>query len=113
MLKRFASPKGISLSLVMSFGAIGGAHAANCSDPWVTQAVTDVLRRPPPSSAAPECNIYLYNGGHWNSYADLHLAVGTYWSFHAYPAAPSAAGGNTPGAADYGSSGGPKGPRRR
>lgn len=76
-----------------AFGLIAAnvAFAANCADPWVTTAVTEVLRRAPPSSNAPECNINLYNGGHWSSYKELRGAVGTYWGTHSYPAAPVAA----------------------
>ena len=66
--------------------AAGSAYAGSCNDPWVTQAVTDALRRPPSGPSAPECNIYLYNNGHWGSYNELRSAVGVYWGMHAYPA---------------------------
>ena len=36
------------------------------------------LSRPPASPGAPECNIALYNGGHWSSYGELRAAVGAY-----------------------------------
>jgi hypothetical protein len=65
--------------------AAGAAQAGACSDPWVTQAVTRVLGRPPASSGAPECDIYLYKNGHWSSYNDLLGAVGYYWGTHSYP----------------------------
>lgn len=71
----------------MGLMASGTASAGQCGDPWVTQAVTEVLRRPPPSNNAPECNIKLYNNGHWSNYKELRLAVGTYWSLHSYPSA--------------------------
>ena len=69
--------------------------AGQCSDPAVTQAVTQVLRRAPASPSAPECNIYLYQGargikGQWGSYSELLSSVGVYWSMHSYPA-PAAA----------------------
>lgn len=78
-------------SCVLSIGllSVGGALAGNCTDPWVTQAVIEVLRRPPASASAPECNIRLYNNGQWSSYAQLRLAVGTYWGTHAYPTKPN------------------------
>jgi hypothetical protein len=75
--------------------ASGSAVAADCGDPWVTQASTEILKRPPASASAPECNIYLYTGhnsagqmeaGQWNGYGDLRAAVGAYWSTHDYPA---------------------------
>lgn len=73
---------------IMSVALVSGAaHAGSCSDAWVTKAVTQVLRRPPASASAPECNIYLYNNGHWNGYNELLAAVGVYWSMHAYPVA--------------------------
>lgn len=74
--------------------AMGSAMAGQCNDPWVTQAVTKYLHRPPASPSAPECNINLYRNGHWNNYGELDAAVDAYWSTHAYPgAAPAAAAG--------------------
>jgi hypothetical protein len=85
-------------SLLLGLGLMSGAAwAGNCNDPWVTQAVIEVLRRPPASASAPECNIRLYNNGHWNSYAQLRLAVGTYWGTHAYPTSQAPAYSARPG----------------
>lgn len=48
-----------------------------CSDPWVSLAVSvakthdGVVGRASGSGNSDECNIKLYNGGHWGSYAEL------------------------------------------
>lgn len=77
----------VCAGLLLGLGALSmdAAVAGNCADPWVTQAVTEVLRRPPASALAPECNIKLYNNGRWGSYKELRLAVGSYWATNAYP----------------------------
>src|ERR1019366_3558563 len=81
-------------TVAASMFGIGTAQAGNCNDPWVTQAVTNALRRAPASANAPECNTMLYVGhnsrgqmqaGQWNSYNDLAAAVGSYWGAHSYP----------------------------
>jgi hypothetical protein len=80
--------------LCLAAAASGSAQAADCGDPWLTQITTEVLHRPPPSSDAPECNIYLYYGhnsagqleaGQWSGYSDLRTAFGTYWGLNSYP----------------------------
>ncbi len=46
--------------------------AAQCRDPWVTQAVRQVMGRAPVGSGETgECNIRNYGGGSWSSYDDL------------------------------------------
>lgn len=48
------------------------SSAAQCKDPWVTQAVHEVMHRAPNGSGnAGECNIKRYGNGHWSSYPDL------------------------------------------
>jgi hypothetical protein len=69
-------------SLVASNIAVAG----QCSDPWVTQAVTKYLHRAPSGPSAPECNTQLYRNGHWKSQKDLDAAVDAYWATHPYPA---------------------------
>ena len=91
---------GLTLAAGVAVSVVGAAPAmaGQCGDPWVTQAVTQVLRRAPASASAPECNIYLYQGargikGQWGSYSELLSSVGVYWSMHSYPtsAAPPVA----------------------
>ncbi|MEO8114427.1 MAG: hypothetical protein ABI655_08605 [Phenylobacterium sp.] len=54
----------------------GPAAAGQCRDPWVTQAIQEVTGRPPNGDHDNgECAYTLYNGGHWNSYAELKNAV--------------------------------------
>lgn len=53
-------------------GMSGFASAGNCKDPWVTQAVKEVLKRSPNGSGnTGECDIQRYGNGHWSSYNDL------------------------------------------
>ncbi len=53
------------------FGATRTA-AGVCHDPWVTNAVRQVMGRAPAGSGnSGECNIYRYGAGHWSSYNDL------------------------------------------
>lgn len=94
-----AAHPGQRAGIVLAFGLLsaGAALAGNCKDPWVTQAVVEVLRRAPASASAPECNIRLYNNGQWSSYSQLRLAVGTYWGTHAYPTNPPPAYSGRPG----------------
>ena len=55
------------------------ARRANyCSDPWVTIAIWDLTantRNPNGFGQFGECNVQLYNGGRWNSYAQLRSAI--------------------------------------
>lgn len=52
--------------------AAGAASAGTCKDPWVTQAVTEVMHRAPNGSGGSgECDIHRYGGGRWSSYPDL------------------------------------------
>ena len=54
----------------------GSASAGQCRDPWVTQAITEVTGRAPTGNADNgDCNYTQYNGGQWNSYAQLKGAV--------------------------------------
>ena len=42
------------------------SNAQQCRDPWVTEVVTEVYRRPPSGSGElGECNIKRYNNGSW------------------------------------------------
>ena len=48
------------------------ALAANCRDPWVTKAVTQVQGRAPNGSGdSGECDYRRYGGGKWTTYDDL------------------------------------------
>lgn len=54
----------------------GAASAGQCRDPWVTQAITEVTGRAPTGNyESGDCTYTQYNGGHWNSYAQLKGAV--------------------------------------
>lgn len=47
-----------------------------CADPWVTQAVTQVMGRAPQGNGyLGECDIYRYGRGSWSSYNDLVAKV--------------------------------------
>lgn len=50
-----------------------------CRDPWVTDAVKEVTKRPPKGyGEIGECDMYLYGNGHWSSdYRDVVTKVGT------------------------------------
>lgn len=48
------------------------AMAGECRDPWVTQAVQEVMGRPPNGEyESGECQYTLYGGGSWSDYGDL------------------------------------------
>ncbi len=49
---------------------------AQCRDPWVSQAVREVMNRPAQGQGDQgECNFRNYGGGHWTNYADLKQKV--------------------------------------
>ena len=49
-----------------------------CRDPWINIAVRELKGRAPNGShESGECNIHLYNGARWNSYAELKGYVGS------------------------------------
>ncbi len=72
-----------SMKLALALGATAGSTilfsapaAAQCADPWVTQAVQEVTGRTPRGSGQTgECNIKNYNAGSWSSYSDLKTYV--------------------------------------
>jgi hypothetical protein len=74
-----------SVAMVATMALPTAANAAQCSDPWVTQLTTKYLGHPPSSPNAPQCNIYLYRNGHWNSYAELDAAVAARYSVNPDP----------------------------
>lgn len=45
---------------------------SKCPDIWVTRAIMEVTNRQP---NGPECEIWRYNNGHWNSYPELKKYV--------------------------------------
>jgi hypothetical protein len=54
------------------FGWLDQAHAGQCRDPWVTQAVKDVTGHWPNGDyESGECRYTNYGGGQWSSYGDL------------------------------------------
>ncbi len=58
-----------ALAVAMSAGS---AHAGQCRDPWITQAIQEVTGRQPNGSyESGECTYTQYGGGHWNSYPEL------------------------------------------
>jgi hypothetical protein len=62
------------------------AQAGKCSDPWINQAYTRVMLRPPVGSGVTgECNKNLYGGGSWNSLDDLEKKIVAYH----HPSAPA------------------------
>lgn len=79
----------VALASIANLGVVGTARA-DCRDPWVTAATMEYLHRGTPAPGDPECNIRLYNGGSWRSYAELQHFVATYWHATVYPhAAPA------------------------
>ena len=58
---------------------VAQARTANfCADPWLTIAIQDVVknsRYPNGFGYLGECNNQLYNGGRWQTYAQLRQAV--------------------------------------
>ncbi len=51
---------------------VGTIAKAQCTDTWVTQAITELRGRGPIGSGnTGECNIYKYGNGSWSSYQDL------------------------------------------
>lgn len=75
----------LSAALLGTLVLPSSAVAASCSDAWVTQLTTKYLGHPPSSPNAPQCNIYLYRNGHWNSYAELDAAVAARYSVNPDP----------------------------
>ncbi|MFD1469133.1 hypothetical protein ACFQ48_12940 [Hymenobacter caeli] len=59
--------------LVLALLLTGALHAAaQCRDPWVSQAIQQVYgRKPVGQGEACDCNIRLYNSGAWGSYNEL------------------------------------------
>lgn len=84
---------GTMLGAATMFVVTSPAFAGQCNDPWVTQVVIKYLHRPPSGPNAPECNIYLYRSGHWNSFSELDAAAAAYWTTHPAPAAPAPVAG--------------------
>ncbi|MBC5783493.1 hypothetical protein H8N03_11105 [Ramlibacter sp. USB13] len=73
----------------------GAASAGTCKDPWVTQAVTEVMGRAPNGSGSSgECDIHRYGGGRWNSYPDLVSKVKVAFGKNIAGSARPGAGGN-------------------
>jgi hypothetical protein len=61
---------------LLSALAATAAQAGNCRDPWITQAIKEVTGREPNGAGeSGECTYTQYNGGSWNSYAQLKAAV--------------------------------------
>jgi hypothetical protein len=59
----------------VSQGFIANAPGA-CTDPWINSAFNEIFTRAPQGSGdTGECNIDLYGGGSWGSYADLYMKV--------------------------------------
>ncbi len=53
-----------------------------CSDPWVDSAIRQAKQNmslPMGCGNCGECNIYLYNGGHWTSYSQLTGYVNSFF----------------------------------
>lgn len=51
---------------------VGAADRSPCRDPWINIAYRRFQRRAPRGSGERgECNIHLYGGGSWNSFAQL------------------------------------------
>jgi hypothetical protein len=73
---RFLKPS-LLLGALLCLGGIN-AHA-QCTDPWVTQAVKEVKVS---IVVATDCPITNYGGGHWSSYADLKAKVLAYFVAH-------------------------------
>lgn len=47
-----------------------------CRDPWITRAVSQVMKRPPKGKGElGECDMYYYGGGSWNDYNQLLVHV--------------------------------------
>src|SRR5664280_2955822 len=67
----------VALVLVLSgCTALSQAQGGSCKDPWINQAYNQLYHRAPSGSAnTGECNIALYGGGHWSSYADLTAKI--------------------------------------
>lgn len=84
--------KSNTFAALAAFGALAYAATAHadCGNTWVTKATMEYLHRGTPAAGDPECNIHLYNGGQWNSYAELQHYVATYWHATVYPSSPNA-----------------------
>jgi hypothetical protein len=72
VLLRVLSAAGVMLACSTFSYAQGGS----CKDPWINQAYNELYHRAPAGSGATgECNISLYGGGHWTTYADLESKI--------------------------------------
>ena len=61
---------------ILAFAASAFAQSGPCRDPWINQAYQQLYHRAPQGSGATgECNISLYGGGHWSSFADLENKI--------------------------------------
>ncbi len=61
---KYRSSAGLLLDLGLL--SMNAAVAGSCSDPWVTQAVSQAFSRPRASALASECNTKQYNNSSWN-----------------------------------------------
>jgi hypothetical protein len=61
---------------VAATAAIAKPAQAQCTDPWITQAIRELWGRTPSGSGGTgECAIGLYGGGSWSSYTELKNLV--------------------------------------
>jgi hypothetical protein len=76
-MHRIAVSRVVALVLVLSgCTVLSQAQGGSCKDPWINQAYNQLYHRAPSGSAnTGECNIALYGGGHWSSYADLTAKI--------------------------------------
>lgn len=106
---RWSSYPDLVSKVKVAFGtsAPSAPSAGSCKDPWVTQAVTEVMKRAPKGSGTSgECDIYRYGGGRWSSYPDLVSKVKTAFGMNIAGSAKPGSGGNNLGSLNPSQNGG-------
>ena len=63
-------------ALSLASASLALAQGGSCKDPWINQAYNQLYHRAPSGSVLTgECNITLYGGGHWTTFADLESKI--------------------------------------